>query len=268
MKLVKFCKNTYNLFECDNLLIGSYNKYRNTENQKIKDEHEARFSVKLSIPEPKTVPSAWISAITNGAIGFTGNNIFPNPILDYDIEIGGLSTKEFVDGMVTLTGGFNCNYSITHSYIFCMSSYSYEQTPPDPEYDSAWFLSGKESINKFKEEISKSILEKLSIELSKNKNDYIRRFAPNLKIKTRSGFIEYTAKDTHIINENDINDLNLIKNLVDEAPFRKRPAFSKENEYRFVFDVEGIPRGAYKFSDEILIESVNLRKYSLRYILT
>lgn len=264
MIIAKYCKPEHNIFDCDNILVGNFEKFRQIEDKNIRDELEARFRFSIKIPNPTKLSREWISTIFNGHMNLIGDaRVRPPAGVEYQAfeKETRIIEMNSDDNFVLMTSEIDFFYSIPNSFIFCMSKYTEGQLPPSSEYTSRWLIEGDENIYEFGSAMSNEIFRNIIRRMSINNNPIFRDIFSRLRVLWKFDEINYTGKELYVIRkESDLSVEDFFKLLVD-TPFRKRPRFAPENEVRFVFDayLDGKPL-PLDMSD-VLIESAILRKF-------
>lgn len=230
--IIKYCNTEHRIDNSDFILLGSLKRFRSIETIDLRDEREATFDLSIHIESPTKFSNQWISTILNGTMDF-GARIPPPRNLDYSCFSEYLNIIESSADGVILEGVINFRYSLNNCLIFCMS----DEQGSIANYASSWGFSS-DYANAFSQVMAYEICNELRIgDVDIERSGSLRlSHGSNISIYQLHGPVQYKKKDIRVRCEADL-PIELFFFLISECRFHKDIKFSKENEYRFTFDV-------------------------------
>lgn len=255
LKLVKGCDADHLIDRCSSLCIGSLQDFRLIEKADLRDEREARFDLVLHIEEPTTFSATWMSTILNGTINF-GSRIIPPRSLDYTCVTDEFEVIKSDPNFVTAVGTIGFKYNLYNCLVFCVSIDGGSVS----DYRASWSFDIQKA-NEFSMLMAHGISQALTvnhIDLNRSGSLPISR-GSDIFVYQIHGPIYYGGKDLIIRGEADLPIDNFFNHIL-QCRFRKDDGLSKENEYRFSFDIFVDGRQTFTNRNPIFISSLPFRE--------
>ncbi|ENW15642.1 hypothetical protein L313_2824 [Acinetobacter haemolyticus CIP 64.3 = MTCC 9819] len=226
MFLVKSCSKKFNVSNSKTIKIGTLHEYRETESLQILDKKEGFFNIIVNLKDKYIDINLF-------------NHINKSHDSDFYTYVKNLSIKDMTPESVKVDYLVFFNWINNNRFIFCISKLEKHEDSVSifSDYDDYWYLSiFKKSI--FIKKIELSLFNEIKKLLNNGEKIFTKENIDinNLSIKSYAQDIIYTKRTLYLDNNNiDLEKNNLI-GLFDNIKHIKPETFSRENEYRIVFD--------------------------------
>lgn len=223
-RLIKYCNEEHNIaLGCNTIRIGTLFEFRDCENEHLRDEGEGKFEFKVKFPSKMVVSPAWLESIElNG--GEASARV-------EELEIGAGTIK---------TSGFTFSGSTENAWVFCTSAgESGVAGNISSTYSSAWELP-EDSIGDFAQNVAGLLRQSIHVtDLPDTivQNNTISELERGLTINCSWGSVQYDQREVFISDPNQKSPDD-IKQLLASISFIKPAEFSREREFRFVFQLQ------------------------------
>lgn len=238
MILTKRCDQKYNIRSGKTVKVATLDYYRKTEIKQIRDEGEGKLSFHITVDKPTRIENRVWNALLQGGIVFgeeTEGDIITSG--DTIITSSGVSVKHtgHTHSIINKAEVFIESTSLD-GLIFCMSQAKTTSDCIDlfPEYNDQWHMNAA-SAHSITNEIGTSLLNYIH----DPENKPITNSAADRKeigVYAQHGPVIYMPR--HLIASDFSNfDLTGLLNKIKSISFIKPAEFSREKEYRFLFQL-------------------------------
>lgn len=218
-ELIKYCDEKYNIKKgCNTIRVGTLFGFRTEENEKLRDEGEGEFEIKISFPELTEISPDWGAEIGTHGPG--------------DAYIDKLV---YQNGKIKIRGA-TVSGSSENCWIYCFSTKGDGVAGSITEtHNSKWKIAIG-SVDNFVKYLAELLLDSIEREdLPSNlRHIPIRRLARGLAFDIRVADINYTDREIKIDKEEDF-PIERLRELKANMPFTKPQIFQEESEVRIAF---------------------------------
>lgn len=240
MQLVKFCKPEHNIHRGAKLQIGTLHGYRIIENPELRDEAEGKYEFTIDFPEEIALDRKWINLLFQGSIAFGNTDDIPRFPGTFSTHVEKLHlVRQNANNVILKDTTVKINRGISDCLVFCMSLLPNVETKLFEQYEDHWSFPANKA-NTFSMRLANLIFNQAK--LSSFDDSISASHSPgsinklNLSVRHR----EVIYRERHlIITEHNRPTFEEMIEILSNIPFVKPPEpFSKEKEYRFVFELQ------------------------------
>jgi hypothetical protein len=238
MPLIKFCKAEHNIRLGAKLQIGTLFGYRNIENQEIRDDAEGKYDFTIEFPEEIELDHRWANLLLAPGMLFGSKREIPRFNGSFDAHVETMNVvRSLRDSVVLERTKIHINRSVNNCFAFCMSLSEAAEKSPFKQYTDYWVIPDGR-VEEFARQLGNLIFQQAK--LSYFDSSLTERHSPltarSLSIGVMHRKVIYRDRHMRITRENKPSYEELV-DLLSNVQFLKPPGFSKENEYRFVFEL-------------------------------
>jgi hypothetical protein len=239
MQLVKFCKPEHNIHRGAKLRIGTLHEYRTIENPELQDEAEGKYEFTIDFPEEIELDRKWINLLFQGSIAFGNTDDNPRFPGEFSTHVEKLNlVRQNANSVVLKDTTVKIHRGIHDCLVFCMSLLPNVEAKLFDQYQDNWtFPEGK--ANTFAVRLAHLIMNQAklanfddSISASHSPNSI-----KNLLLNVRHRKVIYRERHLIITKHNMPSFDEMIETLLNIQFMKPPEPFSKEQEYRFVFEL-------------------------------
>jgi hypothetical protein len=237
--LTKFCCSEHNIDSGAKLLIGTLQKYRDSEDDELNDASEGTYQYKLSFPEPIELDIRMANLLFSSGIAFGDTSNTPRFAGGFEVKIDEVNIDKVTDAALFLKRAeVTVKREVPNSHILCMSQASEEFKNPFPKlYDSSWsvpFTQATDLANK----LGGLIFNQISMDAYQlaGLNSLRPSDFRNLSLNIRHMPVRYKSRNYIITPDNMPSYEELLKDFNDVS-FIKPLSYRVEQEYRFEFQL-------------------------------
>jgi len=240
MQLVKFCKPEHNIHRGAKLKIGTLHGYRAIENPELRDEAEGKYEFTIDFPEEIELDRRWTNLLLQSAMAFGNTDDVPRFPGTFSAYVEKLHfVRQTATSVVLKDTTVKINRGVNDCLVFCMSLLKNVEAKLFEQYEDHWAFP-EDKANTFAMRLANLIMNQAkladfddSISASHSPNSI-----KNLILNVRHRKVIYRERHLVITEQNRPSYEELIETLLN-IPFIKPPEpFSKEEEYRFVFELQ------------------------------
>lgn len=226
MFLVKSCNQEYNVKNSKTIKIGTLHEYRETESLQIVDKEEGYLHIYFDLHDK------YINVNL-----FNHLNHVHNSDLKADTKFMGFNGRYLNNINITLDAKYT--WMNNNRFIFCISKLENHEESINifPDYDDYWYISYFKKdmiIKKIEESLFKEVKKLTSSGFKIFNKDSIN--IENLMVKSYSQDIIYTERELFVNNLNIEESENDLIGIFKNIKYIKPEIYSKEKEFRIVFD--------------------------------
>ena len=240
MQLVKFCKPEHNIHHGAKLRIGTLHEYRTIENPELQDEAEGKYEFTIDFPEEIELDRRWANLLFQGMFAFGNTDDVPRFAGAFSAHAEKLHlVRQNADSIVLKDSTVKINRGVNDCLVFCMSLLPNAEAKLFKQYEDCWTFQ-EDKANTFSMRLANLIMNqaKLSSFDDSLSATHSPRSISQLTLNVRHRKVIY--RDRHlIITEHNRPTFDELIEILINIPFVKPPEpFSKEEEYRFVFELQ------------------------------
>lgn len=237
MQLFKFCKPEHNISRCSTLQLGTLFGYRHIENAELRDEHEGRYEMTVEFPGEISLEPRWCNLLFQGAMGFGRTPEVPRFPGELSMNVERFNVvRNDGENLVVRDTSVKITRSVPNSLIFCMSLLPTAERKPFEQYTDHWSIP-LASADEFAKRIARLVFEQGKLAIFEGASEFLTPAAAQaVTLSGRHKPVIYRDRVLRVTNESRPSYEDLLQTMID-IPFVKPTRFAKENEYRFVFDL-------------------------------
>lgn len=240
MQLVKFCKPEHNIHRGAKLRIGTLHEYRTIENPELRDEAEGKYEFTIDFPEEIELDRRWANLLFQGMFAFGNSDDVPRFAGAFSAHAEKLHfVRQSENSVVLKDTTVKINRGINDCLVFCMSLLPNVEAKLFEQYDDHWAFP-EDKANTFAVRLANLIMNQAkladfddSISASHSPNSI-----KNIFLNVRHRKVIYRERHLIITEHNRPTFEEMIETLSNIQFFKPPEPFSKENEYRFVFELQ------------------------------
>jgi hypothetical protein len=238
MQLIKFCKPEHNIHRGAKLQLGTLYGYRSIENSEIRDETEGKYEFFIEFPQDIELDRQWSNLLFQGAIGFGQTNDTPRFSGQFSAHIEKMHVvRQSADSVVVRDTVIRISRSVNNCLIFCMSLLESKQENPFNNYDDHWAIP-EQKVNEFSRRLGNLIFQQAKLVDFDDTVSKIHSPATVSRLSLNVQHRRVLYRDRHMqITEASKPTFDELLNVLSDISFIKPERFTKENEYRFVFEL-------------------------------
>lgn len=238
MQLIKFCSPEHNIRQGAKLQVGTLYGYRSIENPELQDDAEGTYEFTIEFPEEIELDRRWINLLFQGSIGFGKTDDIPRFPGQFSTHIEKICiVRQTADCVVVKDTTVRISRSVNNSLIFCMSLLETAESNPFKNYSDHWAFP-EQSANEFARRLGNLIFQQAKLSSFENSISEILSpgTAGTLSLQGQHKRVVYRDRRMRITEQIKPTFDELLQVLSDIS-FIKPECFSKENEYRFIFEL-------------------------------
>ena len=244
MQLVKFCKPEHNIHQGAKLRVGTLHEYRSIENSELRDEAEGKYEFTIEFRGEVELDRRWANLLFQNIVGFGNTDSTPRFPGKISAKVEHLHMVEQKGENVVIKDTTAKIYrEIPDCLIFCMSLLTKVDEMLFKDYQDNWNFP-QEKANKFAMHIANLIMEQTK--LTDFDDSISEGNSPNsIKgLHVNAMHREVIYQDRHlVITQQNMPSFEKFTEILLNIPFIKPPEpYSKEKEYRFVFELRNQER--------------------------
>jgi hypothetical protein len=238
MQLIKFCNPEHNIHRGAKLQVGTLYGYRTIENPELQDEAEGTYEFTIEFPEEIALDRRWSNLLFNGAIAFGSTDDIPRFAGSFSAHTVKLNmVRQTADSVVVRDTVVRISRSVNNCLIFCMSLFETAEATPFKNYKDHWAFP-EQNANEFSRRLGSLIFQqaKLSAFDDSISESHTPGTVATLSLQVMHKKVVYRDRHMRITEHNKPTYEELLEAL-SSISFFKPESFSKENEYRFIFEL-------------------------------
>jgi hypothetical protein len=243
MPLFKFCNPDHNINRGAHVQIGTLFKYREIEDQDLRDEHEGKYRFHVTFPKRIELDRKWANLLLQGAVAFGGTNDTPRFPGSYHTYIENLHLVRQTDNSVVVEDTrIRIEREVPNCLMYCMSDFPSADKNPLSQYADHWSIP-EHLATEFSSRLGRLIFEqaKLSSFDASISTAHSAATARELSLHVTHRAVIYQDRELVITPESRPSYEELTTVLANVG-FVKPPKHSVEREYRFVFELHDSQR--------------------------
>lgn len=240
MQLVKFCKPEHNIHRGSKLRIGTLHEYRTIENPDLRDEAEGKYEFTIDFPEEIELDRRWTNLLFQGSFAFGNTDDVPRFPGEFSTYVEKMThVRSNANSIVLKDTTIKIHRGISDCLVFCMSLLPNVEAKLFEKYEDHWTFPA-EKVNTFAMRLGSLIMNQAK--LSSFDDSISASHSPasikSLTLSLRHREVIYRERHL-IITEHNRPTFDEMIEILSNIQFVKPPEpFSKEKEYRFVFELQ------------------------------
>jgi hypothetical protein len=212
--------------------------YRRIEDPDLRDEEEGQYTFQITFPEPIELDRRWVNLLLQRAIAFGGVHDVPHFPGGFTAHVEHLHlVEQRGDSVVVADTRIRIERHVLNCFLFCMSVFETADRNPFSQYSDSWSIS-EQAANEFGRRLGSLVFQQAK--LSSFDDSIVRIHSPAtvtaLSLNVRHKPVKYRDREMVITPENRPSFDDLVEMLTDIV-FVKPHKYSREQEYRFVFEL-------------------------------
>lgn len=238
MQLFKFCNPEHNIHGGSKLQVGTLYKYRNIENDHLRDNGEGKYDFDIYFPESIELDRRWANLLLQGAIHFGDIDDTPRYPGSFSTDIIKSNITPTPNGVIVRDTEIKIRRSALNCLIFCMSMLNNASENPFPQYTDQWSIPQQRAAE-FAARLGSLVFQQATLsafDLSQLTKQ-TPHIASRLSINVRHRPVIYRDRRL-IITPKNKPSFEELQAILFDAAFIKPSNFANEKEYRFVFELQ------------------------------
>lgn len=239
MPLFKFCNPEHNICRGAQLQVGTLFRYRDIEDQELRDENEGKYIFHITFPDAIELDPRWATLLLQGAVAFGDTKNVPRFPGSYSTKIENLHiVTQRSDSVVVKDTRIRIKRDVLNCLVFCMSIFETAEKNPFGQYDDSWSIP-EHLANEFSGRLGRLIYEQAKLSEFDQSISTVHSAATvtTLSLNVRHRRVIYRDREM-IITPQSRPSFDEFVTILSDIAFVKPTKHSQEQEYRFIFELQ------------------------------